>query len=237
VRRVTEFAEWDDRAESADSTAPGRRIRASVLALREAWEMSEEGSWGDYVTDAGTDPVALDIVADGMTDAATEVVTGVDAIDTPALPDDVAAALGDASYNATEASSWADWAQGGVQDAAEWQDSATDHLQAAQEWAESGNLDAAAEEIAAAQTASGIAEEVLGQANTDLSIGAEYMDASADSLGTAAYEASSYDASSVDTSSIDTSTYDSGSVDVSSGGTREGSRRPCPPWESSSSAS
>jgi len=32
--------------------------------------MVDDGTWGDYVTEAGTDPGALDVVADGMTDAA-----------------------------------------------------------------------------------------------------------------------------------------------------------------------
>jgi len=171
-----------------------------------------EGTWSDYVADAGTDPVALDTATGDMADAAAAVDAGVDAIDTTDLPEPVADALGDASYNATEAGSWADWSQGTLQDAAEWQDTAADHLEAAQEWAEYGNFDAAQEEIGAAQTASDIADETVGQASVDASIGAEYMDSSVDSLS----DAASYDASAADTSSYDAGSYDTASVDVSS---------------------
>ncbi len=52
----------------------------------------------------------------------------------------------------------------------------------AAEWLADGNVDAFQQEMAAAETASGIADEVVGQANTDLSIGAEYMDSSVAAL-------------------------------------------------------
>ena len=173
--------------------------------------MAEDGTWGDYVADAGTDAGALDVVADGMTDAATLVETAVDSIDTTALPDDVAAAVDDAGYNATEAASWSSWAEGDLADAGEWRDAAADHVSSAQEWLADGNVDAYQEEMSAAATASDIADGVVGQANTDLGIGAEYMDSSVAALDTAAY-----DASAVDTSSYDAGTADISSADVSS---------------------
>ncbi len=173
--------------------------------------MADEGSWGDYVSEAGSDAGALGVVADGMTESAADVSAGIESIDTSALPDDVAGAIVDAGYNATEAASWSDWAQGDLRDAAEWQDAAADHVASAQEWLADGNVDGYLQEMGSAQTASDIADGVVGQASTDLGIGAEYMDSSVAALDTAAY-----DASAVDTSSYDAGTADISSADVSS---------------------
>ena len=177
--------------------------------------MVDDGTWGDYVTEAGVDPGALDVVSDGMTDAATQVDTAVDSIDTTALPEDVTAAVGDAGYNATEAASWSSAAEGDLTNAASWQDAAADHVSSAQEWLADGNVDAYQEEMSAAATASDIADGVVGQANTDLGIGAEYMDSSVGAVDTAV-DLSADSVSAIDTSSYDAGSYDTASVDVSS---------------------
>ena len=170
--------------------------------------MADDGSWGDFVADAGTDAGSLGVVADGITEGATDVSAALESIDTSALPDDVAGAVIDAGYNATEAASWSDWAQGDLADAAEWRDAAADHVAAAQEWLADGNVSGYEQEMSAAETAGDIADGVVGQASTDLGIGAEYMDSSVAALDTAAYDASAIDTSSYDAGAIDTSSAD-----------------------------
>jgi hypothetical protein len=176
--------------------------------------MVDDGTWNDYVTEAGTDPGALDVVAGDMTDVATQVDAAVDSIDTTALPDDVAAAVTDAGYNATQAASWSSWAQGDLADAASWQDAATDHVAAAQEWLADGNVSGFEIEMSAAATASDNADGVVGRANTDLGIGAEYMDSSVAAVDTAAFLAVDSTAA-VETSSYDAGSYDAAPADVS----------------------
>ena len=170
--------------------------------------MVDDGTWGDYVAEAGTDPGALDVVAGDMTEAATQVDAAVDSIDTTALPDDVAASVVDAGYNATEAASWSSWADGDLADAASWQDAAADHVAAAQEWLADGNVSAFESEMSAAATASDIADGVVGQASTDLGIGAEYMDSSVAAVDAVA------DLAVDSTTAVDTSSYEAGSYDA-----------------------
>ena len=172
-----------------------------------------DGSWSDYVADAGTDAAAIDTTATDMSDAASAVTSGVDGIDTSALPDDAGSAITDAGYDASQAGSWSDWAQGDLGTAASWQDTAAGDVQDAQSWLAYGNVDGYEEAMGSAQTAMDIAGENVSQASTDAGIGAEYMDGSVSGLDTAATDLSSVDA----TTSYDASaSYDAGAAAVES---------------------
>jgi hypothetical protein len=63
-------------------------------------------------------------------------------------------------------------------------------------------MDAAQESLDAAGTASDIAAESAGTAQTDLGIGAEYMDGAVSDTSSAV-DAGSYDSGSIDTGSVD----------------------------------
>ncbi len=152
-----------------------------------------DGNWNDYVADAGVDAPALDATGDAMGDAASGVQAAADAIDTTALPADAAGAVADASYDAGQAASWADWSQGDLATAASWDTTAAGYVESAQEWLAYGNTDAYEHDMAAAQTASGIADGYEGQASTDLGIGATYMDNSVAAVDTAATDVAAYD--------------------------------------------
>ncbi len=162
-----------------------------------------DGNWSDYVSDAGTDAPALDATGDAMGDTASGVQAGVEAIDTSALPDDAAGAVADASYDAGQAASWAQWSQGDLATAASWDTTAAGYVESAQEWLAYGNTDAYEHDMAAAQTASGIADGYEGHASTDLGIGATYMDNAGAAVDTAATDVAAYDPGT-------TATYDAG---------------------------
>jgi hypothetical protein len=151
-----------------------------------------DGSWSDYVADAGSDPAALAGVSAEMGDAITAAEPDLESIDTSGLPEQAADGVASAQYNTSEAASWQDQAAGDVQDA--------------QEWAAFGNMDAAQESLNSAATASDIAADTAGTAQTDLGIGAEYMDSASSDLPTAA-DATAYNAGA--------SSYDSGAADTS----------------------
>jgi hypothetical protein len=152
-----------------------------------------DGNWSDYVADAGTDVPSVDATADAMGDAASGVQTGTEAIDTAALSDDAAGAVADATYDAGQAASWAQWSQGDLETAASWDTTAAGYVESAQEWLAYGNTDGYEHDMAAAQTASGIADGYVGQASTDLGIGAGYMDNSVASGDTAVANVAAYD--------------------------------------------
>jgi hypothetical protein len=139
----------------------------SARAERENTEMTD-GSWGDYVADAGTDPTALSDASDSMADGIAVTELGVDST--------AGADMTEATSNVDEAAGWQQWADGNLADAASWQDQAAGDVQAANAWAEWGNADAAQEMMNSAENASGIADGVVGTASTDLDIGAGYMD-------------------------------------------------------------
>jgi hypothetical protein len=138
--------------------------------------MTDDGSWSDYVADAGTDTSALSDVSSSMGGAVGAVDVGLEATDTGALTDEMTGDLSSAASNVDEAGSWQQWADGDLATAQSWQDDAAGHVQAANDWAAWGNADAAAEEMGAAQTSSDIGDDVAGTASTDLSIGADYLD-------------------------------------------------------------
>jgi hypothetical protein len=172
-----------------------------------------DGSWNDYVADAGTDAPALDATGDAMGDAASGVQTGLESIDTGALPDDATGAVADATYDAGQAASWAEWSQGDLETAASWDTTAAGYVESAQEWLAAGNTDGYEHDMAAAQTASGIADGYTGQASTDLGIGAGYMDNAAASVDTAVADVATYDAGASATYDAGASTaYDSGAA-------------------------
>ena len=164
-----------------------------------------DGNWNDYVADAGADAPALDATGDAMGDAASGVQAGAEAIDASALPADAAGAVADASYDAGQAASWANWSQGDLATAASWDTTAAGYVESAQEWLAYGNTDAYEHDMAAAQTASGIADGYVGQAGTDLGIGATYMDNAGVSVDTAVADVASYDPWT-------TASYDSGAA-------------------------
>jgi hypothetical protein len=172
-----------------------------------------DGSWNDYVADAGTDAPALDATGDAMSDAASGVQTGAESIDTTSLPDDAAGAVADATYDAGQAASWAQWSQGDLETAASWDTTAAGYVESAQEWLAYGNTDGYEHDMAAAQTASGNADQYEGQASTDLGIGAGYMDNSVASVDTAVADVASYDPGTSATYDAGASTaYDSGAA-------------------------
>jgi hypothetical protein len=165
--------------------------------------------WSNYVADAGSDPVALGGATDAMGDAITDAQPVLESIDTSALPEEVAAAVIDAQGDATAAASWDNWSQADLTNAASWQNQAADDITYAQQLANGGDLDGAQAWLGHAATDSSIGDTAAGEAQTDLGIGAGYMDtASADlsSIDTSSYDTSSYDtSSSIDTGSVDTS--------------------------------
>ena len=150
-----------------------------------------DGDWSDYVAGAGTDPAALTEAADAMGDATAAAAPELGAIDTTALPEVAVDDVAGAQYGVGEAASWDQWAQGDLTDAAGWQDQAAGDVREAQEWADFGNMDAAQESLDAA-----------GTAQTDLGIGAEYMDGAVSDTSSAV-DAGSYDSGSIDTGSVD----------------------------------
>jgi hypothetical protein len=144
-----------------------------------------DGSWSDYVADAGTDPTALSDASGSMADAIGAADSGFDSIDTSTLAEATADDVASAATNVDEAAGWQQWADGDLATAASWQDEAAGYVQSANEWAAWGNADAAQEALYSAENASGIADDVAGTASTDLSIGAGYMDSASSDLSSA----------------------------------------------------
>jgi hypothetical protein len=166
--------------------------------------------WSNYVADAGSDPVALGGATDAMGDAIADAQPVLESIDTSALPEDAAAGVTAAQDDTTAAASWDNWSQSDLTNAEQWQNSAADDVTYAQQLANNGDLDGAQEWLGHAATDSSIGDSAAGVAQTDLGIGAEYMDTASADLSSAV-DTTSYDIGSTDTGSVDT-----GSVDTSS---------------------
>ena len=154
-------------------------------------EVSDD--WSNYVADAGSDPVALGGATDAMGDAIADAQPALESIDTSALSEDAAAGVTAAQDDTTAAASWDNWSQSDLTNAEQWQNSAADDVTYAQQLANNGDLDGAQEWLGHAATDSSIGDSAAGVAQTDLGIGAEYMDTASADLS-----------SSIDTGSIDT---------------------------------
>jgi hypothetical protein len=167
-------------------------------------EQMADGDWSEYVASAGSDPAPLAGVADDMGDALAVAQPELESIDTSTLTDQAAEGIDAATYDSGQAASWQQWSEGDLASAGSWQDQAAGDVESAQAWAAFGNMGAAQRDLDSAATASDIAADVTGVAQTDLGIGASYTDTASSDLSSA-LDTTTYDVGSVDTGSPDSS--------------------------------